>query len=358
MVHHREMLPQFMRKTLSSPRARDIAVGLTIFVIGLFKKVVIANRLAAYGSPVFLAAEQGATITLFEAWGAALSYTFQLYFDFSGYSDMAIGLARLFGIRLPINFHSPYKSLNIIYFWRRWHMTLSRFLRDYLYFALGGNRKGPTRRYINLMVTMILGGLWHGAGWTFVVWGALHGFYLVMSHAWQRICAGSTTLTTIVSTRIGWATPWSLTFMDVVAGWVVFRAETLAGAGSIFEGMMGENGAVLPQLYEEMLGGLAPVMAQLNISFGTATGVGGVPQLVFLAVATLAVLFMPNTQQIMRRYRPAILPEDMRQEDVMVSAGLTWRASPKWGIFVGVLAAAAVAVLWSGVENELAYFQF
>jgi D-alanyl-lipoteichoic acid acyltransferase DltB (MBOAT superfamily) len=124
-------------------------------------------------------------LTLFEAWGGALAYTFQLYFDFSGYSDMAIGLSRLFGIRLPLNFDSPYKATNIIDFWRRWHMTLSRFLRDYLYLPLGGNRKGKVRRYANLMVTMLLGGLWHGAGWTFVIWGGLHGFYLIVNHAWH-----------------------------------------------------------------------------------------------------------------------------------------------------------------------------
>ena len=126
-------------------------------------------------------------IGLAAAWQGALAYTLQLYFDFSGYTDMAIGLARMFGVKLPVNFNSPYKAPRIIDFWRRWHMTLSRFLRDYLYIPLGGNRKGPARRYLNLMLTMLLGGLWHGAGWTYVVWGGLHGLYLLVNHAWRNL---------------------------------------------------------------------------------------------------------------------------------------------------------------------------
>jgi alginate O-acetyltransferase complex protein AlgI len=162
IVHHREMLPQFVKNTIYKFNHQHLAIGLTIFFIGLFKKVVLADGVAVYATPVFEAAEQGVMLTFFEAWAGALAYTFQLYFDFSGYSDMAIGIARMFGIRLPLNFNSPYKSVNIIEFWRRWHITLSRFLRDYLYIPLGGNRKGKFRRYINLMITMLLGGLWHG----------------------------------------------------------------------------------------------------------------------------------------------------------------------------------------------------
>jgi D-alanyl-lipoteichoic acid acyltransferase DltB (MBOAT superfamily) len=140
-----------------------------------------------YVTPVFNAAEAGNMLTFFKAWGGALAYTVQLYFDFSGYSDMAIGLAYMFGIKLSINFNSPYKSSSIIDFWRRWHITLSRFLRDYHYFSLGGNKKGNIRRYTNLFITMLLGGIWHGASWTFIIWGALHGFYLIVNHAWRKI---------------------------------------------------------------------------------------------------------------------------------------------------------------------------
>ena len=135
---------------------------------------------------MFSAAASGEHPALLQSWGGALAYTLQLYFDFSGYSDMAVGLSRMFGVKLPLNFDSPYKATNIIEFWRRWHMTLSRFLRDYLYIPLGGNRKGQVRRYASIMITMLLGGLWHGAAWNFVLWGGLHGLYLMINHAWRR----------------------------------------------------------------------------------------------------------------------------------------------------------------------------
>ncbi|HWW71706.1 MAG TPA: MBOAT family O-acyltransferase, partial [Duganella sp.] len=182
VLHHKEMMPQF--DTRPAPNAADFAVGISIFVMGLAKKIFLADPLSVLVAPVFGA---GAEPQLIEAWIGALAYTMQLYFDFSGYSDMAIGLSRLFGVKLPLNFNSPYQAANIGEFWRRWHMTLSRFLRDYLYVPLGGNRSGQPARYRNLMLTMILGGLWHGAGWTFVAWGGLHGLYLVLHHAWLAL---------------------------------------------------------------------------------------------------------------------------------------------------------------------------
>ena len=187
IVRHKEMLPQFARDDVYVFNYQYLAIGLAIFTIGIFKKVIFADGMAVYANPVFNAAETASVLTFFEAWVGALAYTLQLYFDFSGYSDMAIGLAYMFGIKLPINFNSPYKSTCIIDFWRRWHITLSRFLRDYLYIPLGGNRKGSVRRSFNLLLTMLLGGLWHGAGWTFVIWGMLHGFYLLINHAWRKL---------------------------------------------------------------------------------------------------------------------------------------------------------------------------
>ena len=190
-----------------------------MFVLGLFKKVVIADNLAPHRQTGLRPPPAGERpLTIAEAWVGALAYTLQLYFDFSGYSDMAIGSARMFGIRFPLNFHSPYKARLIVDFWRRWHMTLSRFLRDYLYIPLGGNRKGPARRYVNLLLTMLLGGLWHGAGWTFVIWGALHGLYLCANHAWFTL-----------RKKMGWrALPKplaiGLTFLAVMISWVPFRA--------------------------------------------------------------------------------------------------------------------------------------
>ncbi|MFT5192613.1 MAG: alginate O-acetyltransferase complex protein AlgI, partial [Verrucomicrobiales bacterium] len=187
IVHHSEISPQFERNRTRGLRMEDVGIGLIIFCMGLGKKVLIADQLALAATPVFAAADAGGTVTFVEGWCAALSYSLQLYFDFSGYCDMATGVARCVGIVLPMNFNSPYKARNVIEFWRRWHITLSRFLRDYLYIPLGGNRKGSLRRHANLMITMLLGGLWHGAGWNFMVWGGLHGLALTVNHGWQQV---------------------------------------------------------------------------------------------------------------------------------------------------------------------------
>ena len=184
IVHHSEMMPQFANKWNAVKKYKNIALGLFIFSIGLFKKVVIADTFAVWASAGF---DTATTLNLFEAWATSLSYTFQLYFDFSGYTDMAIGIALLFNIKLPINFNSPYKARNIQDFWRRWHITLSRFLRDYVYIPLGGNKISSFRTYSNLLATFVIGGLWHGAGWTFIFWGFLHGMALVIHRAWSNL---------------------------------------------------------------------------------------------------------------------------------------------------------------------------
>src|SRR2546423_7585115 len=231
LVHHAEMIPQFKRGR-TGRLAVLAARGLPIFAAGLFKKVVIADNLAQFASPVFAHLDAGGGIPTSWAWLATLAYTLQIYFDFSGYSDMAIGLALLFGIRLPLNFNSPYRSLSIIDFWRRWHMTLSRFLRDYLYIPLGGSRHGPLRRHLNLMITMLLGGLWHGASWTFVVWGGLHGAYLQINHAWRHVVAKSPRLQRLLARypRAAALCGWALTFSAVVVAWVCFRSASLSAA--------------------------------------------------------------------------------------------------------------------------------
>jgi alginate O-acetyltransferase complex protein AlgI len=223
ILHHSEMLPQFKSKFMYRFRSRNLAVGLTIFALGLFKKVVLADSVATFVGPVF----SGHHLSFVEAWGGALAYTLQIYFDFSGYSDMAVGLSRMLGVQLPINFNSPYQSQNIIHFWRRWHITLSRFLRDYLYIPLGGSRKGPARRYVNLSLTMLLGGLWHGAGWTFVIWGALHGLYLVINHGWQKLRGAAGKMPSALSKWIAH----KITFIAVVFAWIFFRATSLKDAG-------------------------------------------------------------------------------------------------------------------------------
>jgi alginate O-acetyltransferase complex protein AlgI len=236
IVHHSEVMPQFRAGRVVT--VEQFVQGLAVFVIGLAKKVLVADTMARFASPVFDAAATGLPVSFADAWTAALSYTLQIYFDFSGYSDMAIGGALLFGIRLPLNFASPYKASSIVEFWRRWHMTLSRFLRDYLYIPLGGNRHGFLRRYANLFLTMLLGGLWHGAGWTFVIWGAMHGSYLIVNHLWRTVTNGRT----IYGMEI--FAP-ALTFLAVVFGWVFFRASNIDAAVAMVHGLTGTGHATV-----------------------------------------------------------------------------------------------------------------
>ena len=228
IVHHSQLMPQFSTELSKRWNPSNVHAGLAFFTLGLFKKVAIADGVAPWANAVF---DSAGAPGFFDAWRGALAYTMQLYFDFSGYSDMAIGLALLFNVRLPDNFDAPYRATSIADFWRRWHITLSRFLRDYLYIPLGGNRLGEGRRRINLLITMLLGGIWHGAGWTFAIWGLYHGLLLAGQRAWEK--RGKTL--PVALARL-------LTFLAVVVGWVVFRAPSVSKAGSMLEGMAGLNG--------------------------------------------------------------------------------------------------------------------
>lgn len=232
ILHHREIMPQFERAESHVFIPGRLVVGMVFFVIGLVKKVVLADGVGRFVAPVFDV--HHAQLTALEAWSGALAYTFQLYFDFSAYSDMAYGLSYMFGIILPVNFNSPYQACSIVDFWRRWHMTLSSFLRDYLYIPLGGNRLGRARRYLNLFITMLLGGLWHGANWTFVAWGGLHGIYLTINHALRMLLGERKNP---VVRPMGWLA----TFLAVVVGWVFFRASSLPVAFDVLQAMVGGN---------------------------------------------------------------------------------------------------------------------
>ena len=232
LVRHNEIIPQF---TLSPRRPEvweNLSRGAALFLIGLAKKAAIADTVALVCDPVFARVAAGAYPSLAEAWAAAGAYTLQIYFDFSGYSDMAIGLGLMFGFRLPLNFAAPYRAASIREFWRRWHITLSRFLRDYLYIPLGGNRAGHGRQAVNVVATMLLGGLWHGAAWTFVVWGGLHGLALAANGAWDR-----------AGLRMPRLAGWALTMPFVMIGWVLFRSPDFATAARVLAGMAGANGA-------------------------------------------------------------------------------------------------------------------
>lgn len=235
VLHHAQMMPQFRDTTTHRFNSGNFVGGLIIFMIGLFKKVVLADGIAPYADTVFNEVHAGAIPDTAEAWIGAIAYTFQLYFDFSGYSDMAIGLSWMLNIRLPFNFDSPYRALSISDFWRRWHISLSNFLRDYLYIPLGGNRKGPAHRYLNLWITMLLGGLWHGAAWTFVVWGGLHGLFLAINHGFRTVV--SRHAPALIDNIIYRLAAWALTFLSVVVAWVFFRAESFTTAFSILSAM-------------------------------------------------------------------------------------------------------------------------
>lgn len=248
LIHYTDIMRQFRERF--GVTSKTIAIGFPIFCIGLAKKVGLADNLAAMATPLFKQAETS-TLEFFSAWAAALTYTGQIYFDFSGYSDMAIGLALMFGITLPLNFDAPYKSTSIIEFWRRWHMTLSAFLRDYLYIPLGGSRLGAVRRYVNLLLVMLIGGLWHGAGWTFVFWGFLHGSYLCINHIW-RSTVGE--LPGWIPLRMKSAIAWALTFLAVVVAWVFFRASSFQAAAHILMGVAGQSYMSLPVEYAYHLG--------------------------------------------------------------------------------------------------------
>ena len=233
ILHHKEMMPQFASKYNWVKNYRNIALGLFIFSIGLFKKVVIADTFAPWATAGF---DTATTLNLIEAWATSLSYTFQLYFDFSGYCDMAIGISLMFNIKLPINFNSPYKALNIQDFWRRWHMTLSRFLRDYIYIPLGGNRKGEFRTYTNLLATFLIGGLWHGAGWTFIIWGALHGIALAIHRFWQSL-----------GFKMNKILAWFITFNFINITWIFFRAKDFESAIKVLGSMFSLDNVVLSE---------------------------------------------------------------------------------------------------------------
>ncbi|HET6183028.1 MAG TPA: MBOAT family O-acyltransferase [Acetobacteraceae bacterium] len=298
IVRPKEILPQLVAPALIRPRADAIAEGLTIFLLGLAKKAVLADMFGSFADVGFSAAARGATLTLFEAWYALLAYALQIYFDFSGYSDMAIGLARMMNVRFPVNFASPYRAASIAEFWRRWHITLGAFLRDYLYIPLGGSRTGRARHLANLFLTMLLCGLWHGAAWRFVFWGGLHGAMLGAHTLWRR-------------TRLALPFPVAraLTLVLVVLAWVPFRAPDTAAMAAMARGLAGANGVALPRLvigWLPWLGALASPVASLP-SLGEARTLSFPELTACLALGWGIVLAAPPLQAMRPAWRGAAL---------------------------------------------------
>lgn len=340
IYHHADIIPQLEDAARCKPDWTNINLGVFFFFFGLAKKVLIADTLAMIATPVFAEVANGGTPMLVEAWFGVLAYTLQIYFDFSGYCDMAIGIALLFNIRFPLNFFSPYRVTSIIDFWRCWNITLSNFLRDYIYIPLGGNRHGLSAQVRNLMITMLLGGLWHGAGWTFVIWGGLHGVYLTVNHLWRR---------TGIVLHVYFC--WIVTFLAVIVAWVFFRADSVGSALRILTGMAGGNGVSVPVSFPDMgiflHSGFLP-LSDVDVTFACAA----------IVIAMGIALLLPNLYDMTGEYQTALVSPrqcTIRRIDPL-KIPVTYCLSVRWCIILGIVA--AIAIISIQTTSEFLYFQF
>ena len=324
IVRHWEIIPQFENRPIPA-RAENFSVGLALFILGLVKKMY-ADGASPYADKVYHAAGAGLAFTTFDAWLGTIAFAVQIYFDFSSYSDMAIGLARIFGIRFPANFDSPYRAASVIGFWERWHRTLTRFLREYVYFSLGGNRRGPGRQVVNIMITMLLSGLWHGAGWTYIVWGGLHGLFLVINHQWRLLRQRMSWTATNFFYHAGAA---GLTFVAVTFAWVFFRAPSVHVAMTVVERMAGRHAHHLHS---------AVGISRYGDAVGTVLGL------------LLVCWLFPNTQQLLRRYDPIL--EEVRP--ARFSLKLDWPL----GLLLGVLLYLVLRNCYVTEPSPFIYFNF
>src|SRR5215469_12730355 len=374
IVHYREMMPQFHAVSCRFDK-ENVAVGLTLLVLGLFKKVVLADKIAPLVTPIYDNAAAGGRISFLLAWMAAIGFTLQIYFDFSGYTDMALGLARFFGIRLPPNFNSPLRASSIIDFWLRWNMTLTRFLTAYIYNPLVlwltrrrlekgqrgfGGRNTTVGAFVSLLmfpivITMFVSGLWHGAGYGFIVWGLLHGFYLTINHGWR-----------LVATRL-WRDRRSydrvmkpvglvLTFASVTAAMIFFRAPTMTSGIDLVKGIMGLNGIALPQALFDHLGPLTSTFHSVGvIADGSWNSRDFVKAAIWISGLMFVALACPNTLQILARYEPA-LGVKSQPTKLLIGRITEWSASLPWAIAMS--AVAAIAIGFIGGPSEFLYWQF
>lgn len=374
IVHYREVMPQF-QKGSSRLEPMDFAVGLTLFAFGLCKKVLLADRIAPMVSEIFGHAASGAPSTLLTSWLAAIGFTFQIYFDFSGYSDMALGLARLFGVRFPPNFDSPLKASSIVDFWLRWHMTLTRFLTAYLYnplaLALTRRRLASGRpglmggrtsiwAFVQLLVfptlvTMLVSGFWHGAGYLFLLWGLLHGIYLSVNHAWRMF--GVRRLQDKARyLRVMKPVGFVLTFVCVAVSMVIFRSDNLASARSLLTGMAGANGIALPDAIYSRLGPVIGVLGRLGVTGKLEVDVDLRLMVANIGLLAFIALLCPNTLRLMARYEPALGIGPEPTERLLRSGRLAWRPSLAWALVA--CAVTALGVMRLGGRSEFLYWQF
>ena len=374
IVHYREMMPQFHGASCRFS-IENFAVGLTLLAFGLFKKVFLADHIATVVTPIYNQATSGSEISLVLAWAAAVGFTLQIYFDFSGYTDMALGLARFFGIRLPQNFYSPLKASSIIDFWLRWHITLTRFLTAYIYNPLtlwltrrrvaksrpglaGSNTTIGAFAYLlmfPILLTMFVSGLWHGAGYGFIIWGLLHGVYLTINHAWRlirpRLWPDRPSYERLMK-PLGWL----LTFTSVAAAMMFFRSPTLTSAIDLMKGLIGQNGVALPQAIYDHLGsgwlqhiGVVSVQPELWSSheFGR--------MLIWIFAPMLIALVCPNSLQLLARYEPAL---GIKPPPTSTTGrkSLEWNPSLPWAMGMSIVT--AMGIFFLAGEGEFLYWQF
>lgn len=347
IVRHADVAAQFRNALPRPPRFSQLGFGVSLFIFGLFKKVAIADSIAPIADASFAIAESGGVPSLLDAWAGLLAFTLQIYFDFSGYTDMALGLAAMFGITLPMNFASPYKATSIIDFWRRWHMTLSAFLRDYIYIPLGGGRSGSVRRYINLLFVMLAGGLWHGAGWNFVLWGGCHGLMLCVNHGWKRMTGGRTP-----AGRAGSLLFWAITFLGVSLAWVLFRADNLDTAIAMYRGLAGLGGIELPAGLHDRLTATGLLGSDTIIRAVQWTGERSFQStdLLLLAFGLFCCLILPRADQLRDRLI------ELSEKPVILKLGASTLSGMACGTVLGALFWATVFL--TNRERAFLYFQF
>lgn len=349
IVRHWEIIPQFVHRDLKANKD-NFGVGMTLFLFGLFKKY-IADSAALYADDVYNGAVKHAALCTLDAWIGTVAFALQIYFDFSSYSDMAIGLARMFGVKFPCNFDSPYRATSIIVFWERWHRTLTRFLREYVYFSLGGNRKGHFRQILNIMATMLLSGLWHGAGWTYIIWGGLHGAFLVINHQWRLWLKQTKWTLEHWTYRVA---SLLLTFFVVSLAWTFFRAPSMHVAKAMLTNMLAFHGVSLPDELFVHGGFRDKFLTPLGFHFIDTTALqikhyenalGTISLLLFICWA------LPNTQQLLSKYDPILEPVT-RQPWFHLKLGF-WL-----GLILGFLAYLILRNSYVSEPSPFIYFNF
>lgn len=373
IVHYREMMPQFHAAPCRF-HADDMAIGIVLFFFGLFKKAVLADSIAAYVSPLYADAAHGAQITLFHAWIAAIGFMLQIYYDFAGYSEMALGLARFFGVKLPVNFFSPLKAASVIEFWQRWHMTLTRFLTAYLYnpmtlaltrrrMARGAPASSATSSpsaFITLIafptiVTFAICGMWHGAGYTYIVWGFIHGVLLTINQGWRALRRAYLPRRMVIGSPLRFVGR-ALTFLSVVAAVVIFRAPTVGVALVIWKGMIAINGATMPQGYFDHGGVLVWILQTAHVRPDPSSGMLFIAAWLWIAGLLAVAWTMPNVLQILRNYDPALGISALAPPGEKQNNWLSWRPTTAWSVSMAVIAAAGILSL--GQLSEFLYWQF